>query len=46
VQAAYDLSETTTLAVTARNIFDADYQLTDGFPEAGRSFYANVRARF
>lgn len=29
-----------------RNLTDKNYQLTDGFPEAGRSVYAGLRARF
>jgi iron complex outermembrane recepter protein len=46
LQAQYDITDTTTLALTARNLLDADYQLTDGFPEPGRSFVANVRSTF
>ncbi len=46
LQAEYDLDEHTTFAVTARNLLDADYQLTDGFPEPGGSFVANVKATF
>ena len=46
MQAEYDLNSKTSFAVTARNIFDENYQLVDGFPEAGRSFVANVKAKF
>ena len=46
LQAQYDIDKHTTLAVTGRNLLDADYQLTDGFPEPGRSFVANVKATF
>lgn len=35
-----------TLTVGGRNLTDCNYQLTDGFPEAGRSFYAGLRAKF
>ena len=30
----------------ARNIFDRNYQLVDGFPEQGRNFYVSVRGRY
>jgi iron complex outermembrane recepter protein len=46
LEAEYDLDEHTAFAVTGRNLLDADYQLTDGFPEPGRSFVANVKATF
>lgn len=29
-----------------RNLFDRNYQLVDGFPEAGRSFYLSLRGRY
>ena len=29
----------------ARNLFDQDYQLVDGFPEEGRSFFVDLRMR-
>ena len=31
--------------VGARNLFDQDYQLVDGFPEEGRSFFVDLRMR-
>ncbi|MEK9213174.1 TonB-dependent receptor plug domain-containing protein [Sphingomonas sp. 2378] len=40
------LTERLSLGVGARNLFDAYYTLTDGFPEAGRSFFAVIRARY
>jgi iron complex outermembrane receptor protein len=29
-----------------RNIFDKNYELTEGFPEPGRSFYLKTRLTF
>jgi iron complex outermembrane receptor protein len=29
-----------------RNIFDRNYELADGFPEPGRTFYLNSRVTF
>src|SRR5262249_35804067 len=34
----YDLTSQVTVGVGGSNLFDANYQLVDGFPEAGRSF--------
>ncbi|WCT73976.1 TonB-dependent receptor [Sphingomonas naphthae] len=34
------------IGVGGRNLFDDSYQLADGFPEPGRSFFASVRARY
>lgn len=34
------------LGVGGRNLFDDAYQLADGFPEPGRSFFAGLRARY
>ena len=46
LQAEYAFSEKATLAVGATNILDEDYALADGFPEAGRQFFANARVKF
>jgi iron complex outermembrane receptor protein len=32
--------------VAARNILDENYVLTDGYPEAGRNFFVNLRSKF
>lgn len=42
----YALTENLTATAGVQNLGDQDYQLTDGFPEAGRSFYLSLRARF
>lgn len=44
--ADYAITDHVTATVAVQNLGDQDYQLTDGFPEAGRSFYASVRAKF
>lgn len=46
IRVDYEVLDGVTLGVGARNLFDENYTLTDGFPEAGRSFYASVRAKF
>ena len=42
----FDVIDGLTLGAGARNLFDDDYQLVDGFPEAGRSVFASIRARY
>ncbi len=42
----YELTDGIEIGVGARNLFDAYYALTDGFPEPGRSVFASARARF
>jgi iron complex outermembrane receptor protein len=46
LSADYDVTDSVKLTVAVQNLGDQNYQLTDGFPEAGRSFYASVRAKF
>lgn len=45
-QAEYAFTDDASLAIGATNILDEDYALADGFPEAGRQFFANIRAKF
>lgn len=46
LQADWKITGNLEAALGVRNLFDADYQLTDGFPEAGRTFFLNARATF
>jgi iron complex outermembrane receptor protein len=42
----YRLIKNVDVGVGARNLFDANYRLVDGYPEQGRSFFASLRARY
>jgi len=46
IRVDYELVRGVDVGVGARNLFDDNYQLVDGFPEAGRSFFASLRARY
>ncbi len=45
-RADYDFSESFSTAVGVTNLFDQNYSLAEGFPEAGRQFYITARAKF
>jgi iron complex outermembrane receptor protein len=45
-QAEYHVTENISAGIGATNLLDENYQLSHGFPEAGRQFFANVRAKF
>ena len=42
----YQVNDNLKISAGARNLFDAAYTLTDGFPEPGRSFYLAAKATF
>ncbi|WP_156677968.1 TonB-dependent receptor plug domain-containing protein [Sphingomonas profundi] len=42
----YEIVDGMQIGIGGRNLFDDNYQLVDGFPEPGRSFFASVRARY
>ncbi|HTI67043.1 MAG TPA: hypothetical protein VL460_05785 [Caulobacteraceae bacterium] len=42
----YAVTDKVEIGVGAHNLFDDTYQLADGFPEPGRSYFASVRARY
>ena len=45
-QAEHAFDPNTTVAVGGTNLLDKNYELAEGFPEAGRMFFANMRAKF
>ncbi len=46
VQAEYKFSENFSAAIGGTNLTDENYELVEGFPEAGRQFFANARVKF
>lgn len=46
IQAEYEFNENFSAAIGGTNLTDENYELVEGFPEAGRQFFANARVRF
>jgi iron complex outermembrane receptor protein len=46
LKVAIHLPHEVTLGVGVQNLFDKNYQLQEGYPEAGRMWFANVRYNF
>ncbi|WP_404713143.1 TonB-dependent receptor plug domain-containing protein [Sphingomonas sp. MMS24-J13] len=42
----YTLIRNVDFGVGARNLFDSNYKLVDGYPEQGRSFFVSLRAQY
>ncbi|MCI0389583.1 MAG: TonB-dependent receptor [Acidobacteria bacterium] len=45
-QASYCIGENIELQGGINNLFDRNYSLFEGYPEAGRNLFVNVRYRF
>ncbi len=46
IQAEYKFNENFSAAIGGTNLTDENYELAEGFPEAGRQFFANARVKF
>jgi iron complex outermembrane receptor protein len=46
IQAEYKFNENVSAAIGGTNLTDENYALAEGFPEAGRQFFANARVKF
>lgn len=46
LKAEYELRRGTSISASVRNAFDRNYQLVDGYPEAGRSYQLSLKASY
>jgi iron complex outermembrane receptor protein len=46
IKAEYQLRHGTSISASVRNLFDQNYQLVDGYPEAGRSYQLSLKASY
>ena len=46
LKVSYKISENLEAEAGANNLFDANYKLSDGYHEAGRNYFTNVRMTF
>lgn len=46
LQLEYDVNSYAKIAFGVRNLLDEDYEVQEGYPEPGRSFFVNARATF
>lgn len=46
IKAEYELRHGTSISASVRNLFDQNYQLVDGYPEAGRSYQLSLKASY
>jgi iron complex outermembrane receptor protein len=46
IRLEYSVNDKIDVGLGARNLFDEEYSLTDGFPEPGRTLFATLRGRY
>jgi len=46
IRTAYDFLNGVSVAAGVQNIFDTNYTISEGFPEAGRNFFVSLQYTF